>query len=595
MNNKFKYTLICVIFFLTGISAAINLKQIAYLPKGIYAGGGFVRVFDTNHNGLPEVILAYYNPPAQPDSLLFYEYRPVNKYEIVIALSGNNYYSWDIGYIDNDNLTDIIVQGPTNETLRVYESGDYNSYPESLVWIGYLPATSGSPSYITDLDRDGEKDILTSSTGTESVFVFENTTDNQYDLVFTNHISADWISTFAIDDFDRDSFVEFVTADINGDVILWECIGDNQYEVIFNDSVIRGAAYDNILTEDMDGDSKPEFIVSAFHNSPDLDWTCVFTFFEATGNNAYQKIFIDSIVNIETWPSWWSASYSGDVDGDGLPEAVLAVADNWFVYKATGNNTFQRIYQGYPFIPGPDNGRERTSIYVNDVNGNGYAEIIESGILPSISSETKIWEIEAMQVLYPNGGEVFQPAAQETIRWRKFTPPGADSFELLISYDNGQTYQTITTGITGNDSSYLWTVPDTASDSSLIGIKAFGPGIGWDESDSVFRIGGPGIDEMRDARYRIQDIRLYQNEPNPFASLTTIKYQIPKKSNMDLTIYNITGQSIRTLVKGVKQSGYYMVKWDGRDETSKEVSSGIYFYRLKAKDFSEIRKMILMK
>jgi len=62
-----------------------------------------------------------------------------------------------------------------------------------------------------------------------------------------------------------------------------------------------------------------------------------------------------------------------------------------------------------------------------------------------------------------------------------------------------------------------------------------------------------------------------------------------------LEVYNIRGQKVRTLVNEFKEIGYHSVIWDGRDDNSKPVGSGIYFYRLNAGDFDKTRKMILLK
>lgn len=84
--------------------------------------------------------------------------------------------------------------------------------------------------------------------------------------------------------------------------------------------------------------------------------------------------------------------------------------------------------------------------------------------------------------------------------------------------------------------------------------------------------------------------RLYQNYPNPFNATTTIKYLLPKSSIVTLKIFNLAGQEIQTLVNEYLNAGEHEIKW-----TAKELPSGIYFYRLQAGNFSEIKKIILQK
>jgi len=85
------------------------------------------------------------------------------------------------------------------------------------------------------------------------------------------------------------------------------------------------------------------------------------------------------------------------------------------------------------------------------------------------------------------------------------------------------------------------------------------------------------------------------NYPNPFNPTTTIKYQLPQSSDVTLSIYNILGQKVRTLLNSRIEAGYHSVEWDGRNDAGAKVGSGIYIYRFSAGDFLKVRKMILMK
>jgi hypothetical protein len=88
---------------------------------------------------------------------------------------------------------------------------------------------------------------------------------------------------------------------------------------------------------------------------------------------------------------------------------------------------------------------------------------------------------------------------------------------------------------------------------------------------------------------------LYQNYPNPFNPSTTICYEIPKSSLVCLTIFNVLGEKIRTLVDESKQAGCYSIFWDGKNETGAAAPSGLYFYQMQAEEFSCTYKMALTK
>jgi len=92
---------------------------------------------------------------------------------------------------------------------------------------------------------------------------------------------------------------------------------------------------------------------------------------------------------------------------------------------------------------------------------------------------------------------------------------------------------------------------------------------------------------------------LFQNYPNPFNSTTLIRYHLPavscQLSAISLKIYNILGEEVRTLVEKEQVSGYYSVVWDGKDSLGKDVSSGVYLYRLEAGEFTATRRMVLLR
>ncbi|MCK4640087.1 MAG: PQQ-binding-like beta-propeller repeat protein [Candidatus Marinimicrobia bacterium] len=88
---------------------------------------------------------------------------------------------------------------------------------------------------------------------------------------------------------------------------------------------------------------------------------------------------------------------------------------------------------------------------------------------------------------------------------------------------------------------------------------------------------------------------LHQNFPNPFNPITTIRYELPKESEVRLAIFNLNGEIVKDLVHEQKQPGYYEVRWDGTTNSGTLVSSGIYFYRAQAGRYVKTNKMVLMK
>lgn len=120
--------------------------------------------------------------------------------------------------------------------------------------------------------------------------------------------------------------------------------------------------------------------------------------------------------------------------------------------------------------------------------------------------------------------------------------------------------------------------------------------LGWHIDDIQITPWIKSSDEEGDNRRPSQGgVRLNQSYPNPMRSNTVISYQVPQKSLVSLSVYNILGQNIRTLDSGEKAPGKYQVNWDGRDNKGHNMASGIYFYRLSAGTATFIQKLILVR
>jgi hypothetical protein len=88
---------------------------------------------------------------------------------------------------------------------------------------------------------------------------------------------------------------------------------------------------------------------------------------------------------------------------------------------------------------------------------------------------------------------------------------------------------------------------------------------------------------------------LFQNYPNPFNPETNISFSLPEESEVNLKIYNLRGQLIKVLVNSRLKPGLHVFTWDGKDESGRDLSSGIYFYRLIAGEYSGAKKMVRIK
>lgn len=89
--------------------------------------------------------------------------------------------------------------------------------------------------------------------------------------------------------------------------------------------------------------------------------------------------------------------------------------------------------------------------------------------------------------------------------------------------------------------------------------------------------------------------KLHQNNPNPFNSSTIITYNLPQDCHVELTVYNVYGQKVNSLVDDFQEAGHHAVNWDGINSERKEVTSGIYYYKLTTSNGSKFRQMLLLR
>ena len=117
---------------------------------------------------------------------------------------------------------------------------------------------------------------------------------------------------------------------------------------------------------------------------------------------------------------------------------------------------------------------------------------------------------------------------------------------------------------------------------------------GTDGSYEVVLPAYVAVEEEREGQVFPSGFELFQNYPNPFNPTTVIPYRLAERTEVELTIYNILGQRVKTLVQEVQDAGSYAAVWDGRDNQGAGLAAGVYIYRLRCGVFVQARKMVMM-
>jgi len=143
---------------------------------------------------------------------------------------------------------------------------------------------------------------------------------------------------------------------------------------------------------------------------------------------------------------------------------------------------------------------------------------------------------------------------------------GSDTITIIANLDNG---------------TYYWKVSAYDTDSLLTW------GSNTDNDPWEIQINTSGLSENNALP---SDFHLYTNYPNPFNPTTTFKYELPKESKVVLSVFDMNGRLVETIVNQTQSAGYYSVQWDAT-----QYSSGVYIYRIQAGGFQQVKKCVLMK
>lgn len=227
------------------------------------------------------------------------------------------------------------------------------------------------------------------------------------------------------------------------------------------------------------------------------------------------------------------------------------------------------------------------NIINKEISGQGELSVSMVNIINRLKFSLNFAGQQELTITSPNGGETLHIGEETVVSWNSQNIQ--ENVIIALSRDNGATFEKLTT--TPNTGSFAWSVTRPAGAECLFRVSTQ-EGTVLDQSDASFAIEFPvGVQQDK----LPTEFALEQNYPNPFNPSTTIRYQLPMATNVQLVIINSIGQIIRTLADGKTPAGSHSILWDGRDDNGEMVSSGLYFYRLKAGDFTQTRKMILMQ
>ncbi|MFH1501949.1 MAG: C1 family peptidase [Candidatus Eisenbacteria bacterium] len=415
-------------------------------------------------------------------------------------------------------------------------------------------------------------------------------------------------------------------------VLLVDDDGGESTETWFQDSLLRlGHLY-----QDWQEDTQGVVSLAELNRYTVVVWNCGWGGSLDSGNRTVLESYLDGggRIMFSGEDIGWSLNYQGDPDKiqfyndhlhadyvlddsgytslDGLPGDPIGDGLSF-----TLNGTDSAMNQFYPSEIDPRSGADGVFRYGPGLEGAlrwdvghrevylafGFEGVTGAAARDTIMRRSLEWLAEgnwpdveppSVTLTAPNGGESWPVGSNHLITWEAVDNVAVDHFDIYYSTDHGASYpETVAVGQSGRTYTYDWVVPDAPGDGVRVRVVARdAAGLGsYDDSDGDLTIEDPGSGVDGQPRR----LALRQNIPNPFNPATNIAYSIPAEAHVRLTVYDVNGRVVRTLVDRDLRAEDYVTTWDGRNDAGEDAASGIYFYRLTADDRELERKMILLR
>lgn len=486
-----------------------------------------------------------------------------------------------LGDINGDGYNDFLMASFTSRELRLYLGGPhpFDSSPV-ITWDNHGTIEglfSFSPVNVGDIDCDGVNDFISVFGNDDTLKLFiglENLDPDDYLVLFADS-SETW--NFRIGgggDNNNDGRPDFWIFPWDRlDSIIYGYSGCDILDTVPDFQIIQSDEPDRkygvlgcelCTTCDLNGDSIPEIIYGQYTSYPDYPGRVCVVWGGENLSTTPDLVFYAPYEHGGNRAFGQDLACLGDISGDGIDDLWVSQGGRNYIYHG-----------GQPFDTIPDLALDWSYMYadvenVGDINNDGWNDVmlVYNGYLFSFISFIYCY-------------------------------PGMDTLVDAVFSDESY-FSYISQGpmcCFGIDHSWVGDVDGDGIDDALISARVTNTNhldhgwlivqAGWDDPAT-------GIDD--DSRPAVPAVlELKQNYPNPFNSGTMIEFSLPKSGHVELKIYNLVGELVATLLKGMLSAGEHQINWDGRDTNGEQTPTGVYFYQVKSGDYSQTRKMVLLR
>ncbi|MDP8268503.1 MAG: choice-of-anchor D domain-containing protein [Candidatus Tenebribacter davisii] len=487
-----------------------------------------------------------------------------------------------ISDITNDNIDDVIVCSQDN-FIRCFNGN--SSGIADIIWENEISSgdvySQNGLAIIDDIDGDDKDDIIAGTTGGDrAVHAISGKTGEDIWIYYTSEYGdGGWVyQVEASKDFNNDGVIDVLAVAGDDSMDLGPkrifCVDGSDGTVIWS-YTDGGPQFSCLSIEDVNGDNIPDAIAGA-SNSYESEGK-VYGINGADGTQLWQFTTAGNSV--------WAISQVDDLNSDDIDDIVVGdFSGNYYGLNATTGNVEYSGSIGTCLII------RFETLY--DVNGDSHPDIL---IAHNSSSNAVV--IDGF-----TGDNIWlQSVADQPWCVDKINDITGDGIqEVLVGtlFNNNYGYF-----LDGADGTNLGTASISSAVDAIAGIPDINNDGSWEmvcggRNGEVICISG-GESNVYSTQHTVPDphdiVELFGNFPNPFNPKTSINFNLEKDSNVNLEIFNIKGQLIRTLINEKLSASSYSMIWNGKNDIGKTVSSGVYLYKLQADTKQLTNKCILLK
>lgn len=593
----------------TPVTSSLYGIYMADANTGYAVGSGGVLLKTTNGGGVPA--LPYF--------------QKITNDPVVNYISSSSQCSW-VDFTD-DGYQDLVVM-PWNDQcwscfypiymFKNNGNGTFTRVINNAIANQTINAIGGVWG---DYDNDGKLDFFVTRLFNNNNMLFHNDGNGNFTQITTGPIVNDGGQSTgcAWCDYDKDGWIDlFVCNQNDQNNSLYHNNHDGTFTKITNGSIVNDGGWSRSCAwGDYDNDGWPDLFVVNYQGENDF-------LYHNNGNGTFTRITSGPEVNDGLWGS---ACCWADYDNDGtLDLYVTNNSANNQLYHNDGNGNFTLSNTA----PSSDGGNSFSPNWA-DYNNDGWLDIFLS-------------KHSTSNILYKNVNGNFTRVTNEIVAneggvsevgiWSDINNDGKVDLFVTNTYGSTPNYLYKNVGTTGNYIT-IKLIGGCTSNKAGIGarIKVYkgtyfamrevNGGLGFGSQNMIWQHFGLGTNTSLDSivvlwpsgiRQKLTNVsvnkkividectvgiqnpvialeyKLAQNYPNPFNPTTTIEYSIIKSGNAKITVYDVNGRLVSTLINNNHNPGSYKVDFDGAS-----LSSGIYIYKIETKEFTDSKKMILLK